>query len=96
MGKVYKNQTKLSIKLDTGVDCSTAISTTIGYRKPDGTLGEWTATVDTDDTTLVYSVQSSNDIDAAGIWSMWTKVVFADSNVAWGEPITEKIYEVGS
>lgn len=95
MGKVYVNQTKLTIKLDTGVDCSSATETLMGYRKPDGTTGYWTSTVDTDDTTLVYAIQSTDDIDTSGTWTFWTKVTFSDTNVAYGEPAQEIIYSEG-
>jgi hypothetical protein len=57
--------TEISISLSGTVDTSTIISSTIRYRKPSGTTGEWTGTVVDE---LVQYVTQSGDIDEAGVW----------------------------
>lgn len=66
MGSIFKNQTLLTLKLETNLDISTASELKILYRKPDGTRGSWPGTLD-GTTKISYDV-SANDIDQAGNW----------------------------
>lgn len=45
MSKYYVNDIGTEIVVDTGVDISTATTTTMKVKKPDGTLVEWDATI---------------------------------------------------
>ena len=92
MGKIYVGQTALTIELATGVSLSGS-SVYVRYKKPNGDTGQWDATI-TGDTIVKYSAQV-DDIDQAGEWTFWSKVVFGDSTWAPGEPIKETIYEEG-
>lgn len=62
---LYKNQSVITITLDTGVDTTAATVKKILYEKPNKVKGEWTATSST--TFLSYDV-ANNDIDIAGLW----------------------------
>jgi hypothetical protein len=68
MSNVFKGQTLLTVKLETGLDISLASVRQILFKKPDGTKGAWIASAD-GLTKLSYDV-STNDIDQVGIWKM--------------------------
>ncbi len=74
MSQVFKGQTSLVISLDTGLDMTGASESKILYKKPNGVLGEWPATVTT--TILSRQVQN-NDIDMAGTWSFQAYAVLS-------------------
>jgi hypothetical protein len=67
---LFKGQT-VTIRLNTGIDLSSATTTRILYKKPSGTKGYWAAT--TDSQTLVYE----HTIDEEGIWELQSYVVIA-------------------
>jgi hypothetical protein len=62
---VFKTQSLITLRLATGIDLSSATTTRILYKKPLGTKGYFSASVDGQ--TLEYEIQDS-DIDQAGIW----------------------------
>jgi hypothetical protein len=68
MSNVYKGQSLLTIKLETGLDISSASVKKINYKKPNGTIGSWVATVD-GTTKLSYNV-NQGDINQSGKWKM--------------------------
>jgi hypothetical protein len=98
MGKTYKNQTKLSITLQTdesfvGV---TVASARIHYKKPDGTLGFFPAVVvDAATGTLRYAIASTNDIDQSSTWTFWARVVDDQGLVYPGEAVEYTFYNEG-
>lgn len=66
MSQLFKDQSLLTITVETGYDSlNSASETTIRYRKPSGLRGEWTATVS--GTELIYNLQDG-DIDEIGTW----------------------------
>jgi hypothetical protein len=97
MGKIYKAQTKLRIQRTVSQDISGATALKIKYIKPDGTTGEWTATVGTAATGVIYyDVSSSSTLNLSGDWVTWAYVTFADARSAAGEPVMMRVYEEGS
>ena len=82
MSSVYKNQSYLTIYLDTNVTLTTATTKEILYQKPDGTTGEWTGTI-YDTTQIKYDVQDG-DIDQAGEWKFQSYFVL-DGKKGYGE-----------
>jgi len=96
MGKIYKNQTALTIRLTTHIDI-TGATAKIKYRKPSGVIGEWPGVIiDAANGTIQYLIQSADDIDEAGLWILWTHVVFATGEIAPGEPFKMYVYRAGS
>lgn len=96
MGKIYKNQTKLILKLNANQDITGATSTPIKYRKPSGVFGELAATIDDALLGIIkFSDFVESTLDEAGDWKFWSYVVFADGKKAAGEPINVTIYNVG-
>jgi len=65
MSSFYIGDTPL-IKLDCVNDISGATSPKIHYKKPDGTIGSWTATV-VSDRYLQYQI-TTGQLDQAGKW----------------------------
>lgn len=68
MSRVYKNDANVKIRLDAREDISSANSVIIYYRKPDGTEGNWTATVE--DSNYGYVTTGASDLDVAGKWDL--------------------------
>ena len=94
MGKIYVNQTALTIELDTNEDI-TGSTCLIKYRKPSGTEGSWSATItDATNGIIEYEV-SADDIDEAGRWVFWAYVTFSNGTKLPGEAVIEEIYEEG-
>lgn len=97
MGKIYKNQTELTIRLDTGVDLSAAATSKIKYKKPSGATGEWTATVYDVTNGIIQKILSlTTDLDQAGAWTFWAYITFTDGYSAPGEPSILDVFEEGS
>lgn len=95
MGKVYLNQTKLRLEVDTETDCTGATEVLIKYKKPSGTTGSFAAALAADKRTLVYEFSSESKFDEAKKWILWAHVVFADGRSAPGEPVDVVVYEEG-
>ena len=57
---------QIAILLDTGIDLSGA-TLKIKYRKPDGSSGEWTATIGDSTNIMKYETRES-DLDVKGLW----------------------------
>lgn len=61
----------VTLTLDTEIDISLATVKKILYKKPSGTIGEWTATAA--GTALTYPL-TNIDIDIPGVWQFQTYV----------------------
>lgn len=72
MIQVFKGQSLLQLRFDTGLNLAGATALKILYTKPNGQSGEFIVNV-TDGTILVYNV-GVNDIDMSGTWSFQTYV----------------------
>jgi hypothetical protein len=60
------------------VDLSTATTTVIHYRKPDGEEGEWTGTVSGEN---VQYTTVADDIDQSGVWYTQAFATYADGTI---------------
>lgn len=96
--QIYKNQTALVLRFDTGIDLSTASAAVIKYIKPDGTAGQFSAVLDspTTDGTISYTVASSTDLDQSGYWKMWAYVTFGGTTYAPGSVEKVLVREEGT
>lgn len=90
--KIYKNQSNLTLSLITNQDLTNVTAQLIKYRRPDGTDGEWTATIN--GTLVEYQVQN-NDLAYSGTWTLWIYLTFNDGRISIGEPSELIIYEQG-
>jgi hypothetical protein len=96
MSKIYKGQSSLRIRLTTGVDITSASELLIKYRKPGGTLGDWTATSEDDVAGIIFYDLVIDDLDETGNWIFWAHVIFSDSRTAPGQGVTVRVYEEGA
>jgi len=94
--KIFKNQTKLQIRVGTDIDL-TGATAYIVYTKPNGTVGTWNGTIESPatDGTIYYTIESVNDLDVAGNWKFFAMVVDSANKIGYGEPFQEYIYETG-
>lgn len=82
---VFKNQTLLTITVPTGYeDISGATVTRIKYKKSNGKIGYFEATVSGTD--LIYDVQDGN-IDKEGLW-WFQSYIEIGGKVGFGEIVT--------
>jgi len=96
MGKIYKGQTALTIRLTVGQDITDAQALAIKYRKPSGLTGSWTATaVDETNGQIGYTMADVNQLNEVGLWTFWAYVTFSDAKVAAGEPVEKWVYDEG-
>ncbi len=94
MAKIYLDQSNLKITAETGVTVTGALSQVIKFIKPDGSTGEWDATIDgTED--IFYEFSEPSELDQLGVWVFWAYVVFADGRNAPGEPEKIEVFEQG-
>lgn len=86
MSQLFKNQSLLTITLETGIDLSTASVTRILFEKPNKKRGFFTASVS--GTALVYVVQN-NDFDMEGEWKLQAYAEIAGKK-AFGQIVNYK------
>ncbi len=94
MSYLTTNQDALIISLNTGINLSGAQSVSVRYRKPDGTTGQWPASIDGESIRKVM-IPEGEELDQPGLWAFWSYVVFANNTFAEGEPVTQKVYDGG-
>jgi len=97
MGKIYKNQDYLRIKLHLGCSLSGATAL-IKYSDPNGTTGSWAVTAVEDELNgIIYKDFALGEtLAVAGTWTFWSHVTFADGRVAPGEAFDQYINDEGS
>jgi hypothetical protein len=97
MKKIFVGQTKLTIELDLNQSLAGYESARIKYIKPSQTRGSWPANVVNSTTGLIaYEVESSNDLDEAGDWTIWGSVEFADDKSAPSAPVRMTVFKEGT
>ena len=95
MGKIYKNQTALRIRLQTRTNL-TGATAKVKYEKPSGATGDWDAVIsNAEDGVVDYDIAGANDLDESGEWTFWAYVTFSGGTVAPGEPVIVRVYEEG-
>lgn len=65
---IFKGDIGTKIILNTNTDLATGSVFKIYYRKPDGTMGSWTAQKESDNTSISYTTQVVSDLNIAGTW----------------------------
>jgi len=94
---IYKGQTELSLRANTGVDITGATAMLIKYTDPDGNEGSFTASIyDASKGIINYDIVSSTDLNIIGKWVLWAYVTFVSGNSAAGKPFTLEIFNEGS
>ena len=96
MGKIYKGQDALTIRLTVGQDITSANPVLIKYKKPSGETGSWMATIVTASTGVIgYTMADTDQLDEVGKWVFWAHITFSDGKVAAGESVEKWVYDEG-
>jgi hypothetical protein len=93
--KVFKGQTALRLTLETFVDLEGVHSVMIKFRKPDKTLGSFSAGVSDATAGKIIHECLEGEIDQAGWWVFWAFVEFADGRTAAGEAAKMFVWREG-
>ncbi len=97
MDRIYKGKTKLRVMLDCKCDLSGYASVNIKARKPDDTEVIFPAVIkDEEHGIIFYDVQSENDFDKVGWWTLWPMFVFDDDRTSCGRAQRAFVYEEGT
>ena len=96
MKRIYANKSKLRILIDTVCDLSGYEEVSIIARKPDGSEVTFPAVVKDVETGIIfYDVQSEEELDQSGWWTLWPEVRFDDDRTACGRAVMFFVYEAG-
>jgi hypothetical protein len=95
MSKIFDGQTSLRIKVKTFTALTGATSSIIKFKKPDGTLGSFSAGVIDELNGDILHECNEGDIDQAGWWSFWAFIEFGDGRTAAGEVSKVFVWEEG-
>jgi len=95
LNRLIKGQTALRIKLCTNVSLSSVTSARIKYIKSNGITGYWAAELESATDSIYYDILSSNDLDVAGIWKMWSYLIFTNGNIATGKTVEFLVVDEG-
>lgn len=94
---IYKGQTELSIRVNTGVDITGATAVLLKYKDPNGLEGSFTATIyDSYEGIINYDIVSSLDLNVVGKWTFWSHITFANAKSAPGKPFTLEVFKEGA
>ena len=98
MNRIYKGKTKLRVLLDCQCDLSGYACVKIKARKPDGITDVIFPAVvkDAENGIIFYDVQSENDFDVVGWWTLWPMFVFDDDRTNCGRAQRVFVYEEGT
>ena len=89
--RIYVGDYGTEVILDTGSNVSTSTVRKIQYEKPDGTSGEWVASV-YNENYIKYTTQQ-DDIDQAGKWK-FRAYIEMPTWVGYGTVATKEIYSL--
>ena len=75
MAECFVGDVGVEIFIDTDLDLTDASALSIRYRKPDGTDGEWPATVYQKDGEFgIRRITQTGDLDQAGVWELQVEI----------------------
>lgn len=97
MKRIYKGKTKLRILINTKCNLSGYVDISICCKKPDGSFIAFTGSVkDIENGLIFYDVQTPDDIDQSGWWTVWPEIIFDDDRNCAGRAVKFFVYEAGS
>lgn len=86
MSAFFEGQSAVKIRLLNLGNLSDATTILIKYKKPDGTIGQWTATVENITAGIIFYNLLSTEPLTVGTWTFWASVTFSDGRIGIGEP----------
>lgn len=97
MKRIYKGKSKLRILIDTKCDLSGYEDVSIVFMKPDESQFTVSAVVKDVETGIIfYDVQSEEELNQSGWWTLWPEVRFDDDRTACGRAVRFFVYEAGN
>ena len=97
MKRIYKGKSKLRILIDTKCDLSGYEDVSIVFMKPDESQFTVSAVVKDVETGIIfYDVQSEDELNQSGWWTLWPEVRFDDDRTACGRAVRFFVYEAGN
>ena len=97
MKRIYKGKSKLRILIDTKCDLSGYEDVSIVFMKPNESQFTVSAVVKDVETGIIfYDVQSEEELDQSGWWTLWPEVRFDDDRTACGRAVRFFVYEAGN
>lgn len=95
--RIFKNQTALTLKLDTKIDLTSATNVWMKYIKPSGVTGIWNATIDSPATAGIIShIIAAGELNESCEWTRWAYIEIGGTKYAPGDAVTFTVYEEGS
>ncbi len=67
--ETFVNDT-IRIDVDTSIDLTGYDNLVIKFRRPNGTIGRWTAAIDPSDPTHMFYTTDTNDLNIPGEWTL--------------------------
>jgi len=89
-------QTDLTIELNTEKNITGSLSQKIKYKKPNGLISEWTADVVNASSGIIKYNVIEGDLDVAGKWTVWAKIIDSEGLISIGEPSDFTVYKEGT
>lgn len=85
MEKIYTTQDYLRIELyfEEGIE-NNILSSKIKYIDPNGTIGEWNASLDAENKKIYYDLPKGSPLGIAGKWTVWSVVTMLDGRIMPG------------
>lgn len=93
MGKVYIGQ-DLRLTLIGNIDI-TGGAAKIQYKRGNDTPNEKNAEILNYETAECYADVNGTNITIPGVWKFWLKLIFQDTKIGYGEPVSIRFYNPG-
>lgn len=84
MNVFFEGQNSVKFRMTNLGNLESITSVFIKYKKPDGTLGQWTATVEDAINGIIFYNLLSTEFLTAGTWTYWSYVIFSDGRIGIG------------
>lgn len=95
MGKIYTEQTDLTIQLETGKDLTGITNVSIAWRNPQNEEGLFSATV-LDPLKGIISYSIAEPLQKAGLWIVWAKIIDGQGLISIGEASQFNVLKKGN
>lgn len=96
MSRVYQYQTKLTLIFEADESLEGVTEMLVKYRKTDKTEGQWVGEIiDIENGVIHYEIQTENDLDQLGLWTVWPYATFADGRSLPGDASKMRVSKEG-
>ncbi|MDA3851204.1 MAG: hypothetical protein PF447_08000 [Spirochaetaceae bacterium] len=85
MGRIYKGQSALRIRISTESDLSQTAGQMICYLSPGGIEGQFPAVIEEELKGILFYDLQQGDLEESGWWIFWVEVNYQDGRKGIGE-----------